>query len=273
MPGFTNVIFSDKLSDNLASVGKLTEGGLMVMFDKDGSKIFKSDEVEIKGKPIHVERIDRLTGLYPLTLNKRVSTCNWQNTCSECVDDILWARQLFLKRRAVEKPFYASLIQLPPTIEQDMIAEPARVYIREGLSEFDRWHNKCGHVGMKYLKLLGIKSLSGKTPKVIRCESCISSKIHRMGHKNLHKTERPTYAPGDWRHTDLMGPYVRSSGGAYYAQLFKDIGSNYKWCHWMARKTGADQAVEQVLIDCKARSGKDVKIIKTDGDGVFTSKR
>lgn len=125
---------------------------------------------------------------------------------------------------------------------------------------------------MKYLKLLGIKSLSGKTPKVIRCESCISSKIHRMGHKNLHKTERPTYAPGDCIHTDIMGPSVRSSGGAYYAQLFKDIGSNYKWCHWMARKTGADQAVEQVLIDCKARSGKDVKIIKTDGDGVFTSK-
>src|SRR6185312_11565037 len=80
------------------------------------------------------------------------------------------------------------------------------------------------------------------------------------------------YATGDCIHTDLMGPYVRSSGGAYYAQLFKDIGSNYKWCHWMARKTGADQAVEQVLIDCKARSGKDVKIIKTDGDGIFTSK-
>jgi hypothetical protein len=39
----------------------------------------------------------------------------------------------------------------------------------------------------------------------------------------------------------------------------------------MSKKTGSDEAVSEVLIDAKARSGKNVRFVKTDGDGIFRS--
>jgi hypothetical protein len=39
----------------------------------------------------------------------------------------------------------------------------------------------------------------------------------------------------------------------------------------MPKKTGSDQAIVETLIDARARSGRGVRFLKTDGDGVFVS--
>ena len=50
----------------------------------------------------------------------------------------------------------------------------ARFYVREGTSEIERWHNKLGHVGTKFLKIC-VEGL--KIPKAsFRCEHCIKRK-------------------------------------------------------------------------------------------------
>jgi len=142
------------------------------------------------------------------------------------------------------------------------------VVVREDLDEA----NRCGHISMKYLKRLGIKSLQGKKlPETFRCESCIKGKIHRQPHKDLHLQKKAVYLPGESISTDHMGPYARSFGGSRYGQLFKDAASSFRWCYTMSKKTASDQAIEETLIDAKARSGRAVRFLKTDGDGVYTS--
>jgi hypothetical protein len=60
-------IFSGGLSDNLASVGKICEGGFSILFSRHGYTIFKSTS-QVRGKPVHTQSRDPRTGLYPLTL-------------------------------------------------------------------------------------------------------------------------------------------------------------------------------------------------------------
>ena len=92
-----------------------------------------------------------------------------------------------------------------------------------------------------------------------------------MPHKNLHGQPTAVYKPGESIATDQMGPYARSLGGSRYGQIFKDAGSSYLWCFTMPKKSGSDEAVTEVLIDAKARSGRAARFLKTDGDGIFLS--
>ena len=66
----------------------------------------------------------------------------------------------------------------------------AKTYIKEGLSDVDRLHAKCGDVGIKYLKR-AFPSL--KIPKKYRCEFCIEGKIHKFGHAACKPGERTEY--------------------------------------------------------------------------------
>ena len=45
----------------------------------------------------------------------------------------------------------------------------------------------------------------------------------------------------------------------------------FRWCFTMSKKTGSDQASMETVIDAKARSGRTLRFLKTDGDGVFNS--
>jgi hypothetical protein len=98
----------------------------------------------------------------------------------------------------------------------------ARLYLQEDLSEAQRWHDKCGHMGLRKLRRVVPALVKRKLPEKLRCKSCIQGKIHRFPHKFLHNHEKPTYEPGECIVTDLMGPYTRSIRGYRYAQVFKD---------------------------------------------------
>src|SRR4051812_20589945 len=114
----------------------------------------------------------------------------------------------------------------------------------------------------------GIKDLS--IPRqAVRCDACVKGKIHKLGHSQTSTGVWDVYAPGEYLITDLQGPYTRTLKGHRYSQIFVDVGSRRIWTVLLTDKTGAEAAVRDVLAKCRARSGKRVKYLQTDGDGIF----
>ena len=149
---------------------------------------------------------------------------------------------------------------LPTTIadaDTMPVALLAKTYVREGLSAVERYHAKCGDIGVKYLKRAFPKLA---IPKLFRCEFCIEGKIHKFGHGPCKPGRRTEYEPGVCIHTDHSGPYTKSYGGARYSQLFLDRGSGYLWAFRMAKKTGHYDATPKVLLDSQALSGRPVQM-------------
>ena len=133
----------------------------------------------------------------------------------------------------------------------------------------ERYHAKCGDIGIKYLKR-AFPSL--KVPAQYRCEFCIEGKIHKFGHGPCAPGRRTEYPPGVCIHSDHSGPYAKSSGGSRYFQLFIDRGSTYLWAFRMSKKTGHCEAAPKVFLDTQALSGRRVQFFHSNGDGVFSSK-
>jgi len=160
--------------------------------------------------------------------------------------------------------------ELPATTTAQILGTLARIYARADMSALEKWHTRCGHVSVKALKQMGISELQGKKNKH-RCEACIKGKVHRMPHKEMHNLPKASYLPGQCIATDLMGPYARTIEGSKYAQLFKCSASKFRWLCTYSTKNLMLRATTSVLVDAKARSGRKIKFLKTDGDGIFRS--
>ena len=144
----------------------------------------------------------------------------------------------------------------------------ARFYLKEGTSEIERWHNKLGHVGTKIIKLCNISNL--KIPKqIFRCEFCIKGKIHSGEHSTKSTEHKIDLKPGEYIVTDLQGPYVRNRNGEKYTQIFLDIVSRKVWVVRLKKKSESDKAIENIITDSKTRSRNNIRILRTDGDGIF----
>lgn len=280
LPGFSKVVFSECLADNLASVGRIAEGGYTIVFNACGSKIYTNKHLRIDGREVHSEERDLTTGLYPITLfTKNSVECGARATVSqvrEKLGELLPVARAIIAKRSLARSLVKGKIpklQLPERADDETLAKLSRLYVREDLDEATRWHQRCGHVGMKYLKRLGIPALREKDlPETLRCDSCIRGKVHRLPHKELHNVKKPIYLPGECIATDQMGPYARSLGGDKYGQIFKDSASTFRWVYTLAKKTESNTVLEKTLVDAKARSGRSLRYLKTDGDGIFTSR-
>ena len=226
---------------------------------------------EVKGEVVTEDDRDRKNKLYPLTLFRKAP----QKIMSNYVRSISYSPMPPILAEGEKEKKEETILQteLLPVIIADGDSIPSallsKTYIKHGLSEVERYHAKCGDIGIKYLKrafpLL-------KVPKQYRCEYCIEGKIHKFGHGACKEGERTNYLPGVCIHTDHSGPYARSIGGARYSQIFMDRGSGYIWGFRMAKKTGHYLVAPQVFIDSKALSGRSVQIFYSDGDGVFSSR-
>ena len=69
----------------------------------------------------------------------------------------------------------------------------------------------------------------------------------------------------------MCGLYTRFYYGCYYTQVFKDFASQYRWVVGLNKKSDSYAAIEKVLLDMKARSGRNIRYVQTDGDGIFTA--
>ena len=48
-----------------------------------------------------------------------------------------------------------------------------------------------------------------------------------------------------------------------------DLVSRRVWVVGLRDKTDSDEAIRKILLDARARSGRNIKILRTDGDGIF----
>jgi hypothetical protein len=269
MPGFDRVVFSKQAADKLASVGDICDGGTVCVFTTTGLKVYAAAGLTITGTIITEDDRCPKTRLYPLNLFRQSGPAN--------VDaEVLAALRIAPadqtpKQESVSTSSIPAWPLLPAQIENnvDVCAALAKTYVKEGISDLDRYHAKLGDVGIKAMKR-ALPDL--KIPKKYRCEFCIDGKIHKFEHKKCKEGDRTNYLPGECIHSDHSGPYTRSMGGARYSQLFLDRGSGYLWAYRMAKKTGHYDVLPLVIADAKAASRRDLRFFQTDGEGVFSGK-
>ena len=183
-----------------------------------------------------------------------------------------WA-QLVTKQK--KEPWYGEEERTCDTVREEIDREIketcvflARFYIKEGMSDIERWHNKLAHQGTNILARCNIKDL--RIPKQPhRCEHCIYAKMHSGDHSTKTTDRKTDLKPGEYIITDMQGPYARTREGNKYIQIFLDVVSRKVWVAKMQNKTGSDSAIEKVIHESKIRSGNNIKILRTDGDGVF----
>ena len=75
--------------------------------------------------------------------------------------------------------------------------------------------------------------------------------------------------PGEYFITDLQGPYVGNLNGHKYTQIFIDVKSKRVWVVRLRKKSHSREAIKKILRDAKIRSRNDIRILRTDGDGIF----
>ena len=120
----SSAVFSAGLVENLVSVGKLCDEGKAIVFDRESVKVYKG-EVSVKGEKVLEEKREVSTGLYPVNVSTNgVANKEWE-----------WSESSSKDTRKVEfKGFLA------------------RFYVKEGIGEYERWHNKLGHIGRNKLE-------------------------------------------------------------------------------------------------------------------------
>jgi len=254
---FDNVLFCKDVTEKLASIGELCQsGGLVCVFDEHKLTTYRKDDLKIQGKQFTCDLRDAKSGLYPLTLlRKKGETAATATVMAAIVDE----------------PKDYGGFDLPDTIqakEKLPAALLAKVYVKPGLSEAERYHAKFGDIGAKYLKRI-MPTL--KIPTQFRCEACIDGKMHKFNHKACAAGVRPVHAPGTCIHTDHSGPYTKSLNNARYSQLYLDRGSGYLWAVRQTKKTDHYESTPKIFVDSWGLSGNRVQVLRSDGDGVFTS--
>ena len=202
-------------------MGDLCDAGMVCIFDSDNLKTYKKGDCVIAESVFTNDKRDAKPNLDPLTLYRKVA---------EKVINVPNISSLAIQKKAQSTNSEKVSLEKLPGFIQDGESLPtallARTYIKEGLSEVDRYHAKCGDIGIKYLKR-AFPSL--KVPAQYRCEFCIEGKIHEFGHGPCAPGRRTEYPPGVCIHSDHTGPYAKSSGGSRYSQLFIDCGFDYLW--------------------------------------------
>jgi len=199
LPGFRKVIFSGRLADNLASVGRISDGGYTIVFDREYSYIYESRNIKIEGKRVHREPRDRDTGLYPITLSLAPNRVFGGGSGGVFVQNVpeFWAKTakaVIERAKNFERFALEPVLELPRSMSENSLAHLSRLYIREDLDELQRWHEKCGHIGLRNLLKLGIDSLKNKKfPEKLSCESCVKGKIQPSQAPSRHgQREVPT---------------------------------------------------------------------------------
>ena len=268
LPGFDRVLFPDKAVANLVSVGRLCDNGLVVVFERNRACLYREKDFRPTGTLVHEEKRSE-NGMYPLHLQVNTGRQPFSdlNVAEFASGHLAVVARAVIAAHAIDDACGFMTEQFPVTaLESEVPAMVARSYVRQGMLDIERWHSKLGHVGLKKVRLAGIKGLV--IPRKFMCDSCLHGKFHKHGHPSVRMGVQE-FLPGECIHTDHRGPYSRSISGGRYAQLFLDIGSRYRWTAIMPKKSGAKDAILKVLADSKARSGRPVRYLRSDNDGTF----
>ena len=100
------------------------------------------------------------------------------------------------------------------------------------------------------------------------CEPCQYGKPHRLPFPR--KTEPKKWLPGEFIHSDLVGPMpVESLSGAKYYIEFKDDASGYRHIEFLKHKSDATEKLLNFDRLVSNRFNRSIKFLLTDNGGEY----
>jgi hypothetical protein len=175
MTGFDKVLFCKSVAEKLVSVGELCDTGVVCVFDNQQLTTYKKSEVRIEGTKITCDERDPKSRLYPMTLLRKKG---------ETVTEAMAMTVVVSTTDLVQE--IGNMETLPATVGEAGIPSAllAKVYLKPGLSEIDRYHAKFGDIGVKYLKRCLPKL---KIPNQYRCDVVSMEKYTGLDTKHAKK--------------------------------------------------------------------------------------
>ena len=146
------------------------------------------------------------------------------------------------------------------------------------VSDGELWHQRFGHIGYDALRSLNAKNLAiginvndFDEASIRSCKACAEGKQHRAPFNKT--TERHTEEILGLVHSDVCGPIpTESVGGNRYFVTFIDDKSRMVNVYFMKTKSEVFQCFKKYVSMVENFTGKNIKILRTDNGGEYTSK-
>ena len=256
LPLFERAIYSENVTENIMSIPEAVDAGFTVVFDKHGVKFYDSGGITQNKLPL-------IQG--GRSTENRLFYVKFPSPARKVPVPAI------TKCARIGNPMAMSTeTQAECTPPQDSILANLASTYHEYDNDYDLWHGRLAHINPRLMQMArpNLKCQDVKH----NCDGCTSGKIHRQPHsgKRPNINDLP-WAPGEYLTCDLFGPLLRSVGGARYAAIYVDLKSRFVYVKMLKTKDDNYQAMVEVIVDAKARSGNEMRFLKTDGDGIFVS--
>jgi len=145
---------------------------------------------------------------------------------------------------------------------------------RTNINEAKLWHERLGHINMKYLQETVKKdAVRGIDPECLKekvnCEKCHYGKITRS---TFPEASEYNYEIGEFLHTDLSGKIdTPSLGGANYFMIIKDDASAFRHVCYLKEKSEANKCMKTCIEFLERQTGRKVKRVRSDNGGEFVN--
>ena len=138
------------------------------------------------------------------------------------------------------------------------------------------WHRRFGHLSEQGMQKLARKELVNHldyntSGEIGFCEACTGGKQCKNTFKS---SETETSMPLELVHSDLCGKMGQKSlGGAEYFLTLLDDKTRYTWVYPLKTKDQAFDCFKEWQAEVENRTGRRVKILRTDNGGEYTSRK
>ena len=287
---FSDSYHSRDLQDNLMSVGIACDANLVMVFCKKRLRVFQDENFTATGNQISSVNRDTNTGLYYWKLYSQVKTTRNDAFAALARDFTLRVKQspsspsistlraAFAELQPMcasanaalgrEREFRAVDLNGPLTLEG--IAALSKSY-ENNLSKYELLHGRLGHLNTKIIELV----YDVKLPKKTGCIECVHGKGHRVGAKDIEKSESTdrNLKAGEMFECDFQGPFAGSVGRNKYCENFLDRKTGYPFIYPSPDQTAHYTNFPKMYAEARGRSGNAMRFLKADHGKVFTGER
>lgn len=135
------------------------------------------------------------------------------------------------------------------------------------------WHEKLGHINKQTLKSVvdkqAVKGVKFSCRDDFFCESCQHGKAHRLEFKD---SEKQSWKPGEYIHTDVCGPFSEESiGGSRFYLLFIDEASDYRVVYFLKHKSDVFERLRDYERMVANKFGRNIKVLRADNGREYSN--
>lgn len=135
------------------------------------------------------------------------------------------------------------------------------------------WHARLGHVNFGAMTMMTTGKMAHGLPELIQpresCEGCLMSKQARQSFPC--QAERRAKQVLELVHGDLCGPHQKHQPATGTSFLLVDDFSRKMWIYMLKSKNEALSVFKKFRVQVEKDSKKEIKILRTDRGGEFTS--